>query len=94
MLHAATPKERQGHSQKCKQLVSVLAQRVEQYNILVGEYNKNLPQQQPQTEADVDPAPSVRPWAMQRAATTLEAVRKQDFSWRNEYSCKCYGCNS
>lgn len=89
LLHAATPKERQGHSQKCKQLVSTLAQRVEQYNTLVREYNKNVPQLQPQPQpAPADPAPGVQPWDKQRATTTLQAVRQQDFSWRDEYTCK------
>lgn len=89
LLHAATPKERQGHSQKCKQLVSTLAQRVDQYNVLVREYNKNMPQPQPpRSEPTADPAPGVQPWDKARATTTLGDVRKQEFTWRDEYSCK------
>lgn len=75
---AATPKERQRHSKKCKELVSAISQRVEQYNLLVQEYNRCLP--------------STASGASGRTTTTQEAVRQQDFCWVNEYSRKQAKC--
>jgi hypothetical protein len=72
VAHAALPKERQRHNKKCKELVVALGQRVEQYNALVLEYNRGLPP----GSANV------------RSTTNLEDVRKQQFCWVNEYSCK------
>lgn len=68
-------------------MVSTLAERVQQYNLLVAEYNKHLtPAAQP--EVATDTAPAARRWDKAREATTLEAVRKQEFSWADEYSCE------
>jgi hypothetical protein len=85
---AATPKERQRHNKKCAEVVSTLSQHVQQYNVLVGEHNKILPPgAQPQPVSGLGPA--TRLWAQPRSTTTLDDVRKQEFSWVNEYGCKC-----
>ena len=85
---AATPNERQRHNTKCKDVVSTLSQRVQQYNVLGEEYNKTLtPAAQPQPSSG--PAPATQLWEQPRSSTTLDDVRKQQFSWVNEYACKC-----
>jgi hypothetical protein len=94
VLPTATPKERQRHSQKCNEVVTTLGQRVQQYNVLVEEYNKNLEPPSATQSAPphaAAPLPDVLPWNQRRATTTLEAVRKQEFSWRDEYSCESCG---
>lgn len=98
---AATPKERQRHSKKCKELVTTLAERAEQYNVLVQEYNSGL---QPALATTVSQTGGVEQYnaavqqynegldpAAQRArsATSLEAVRAQQFGWVDEYSGRC-----
>jgi hypothetical protein len=65
---AALPKERQRFNRKCSEITATLAKRVEQYNLLVEQYN------------------SVAQQSLQR--TTLDAVKKQEFDWLNDYEGK------
>jgi len=63
-----------------------LAQRVQQYNVLVQEYNKTIPADNAGQPSSSSAAAG--PWHQARTTTTLEAVRQQQFSWVDEYTCK------
>lgn len=49
LYSAALPKERKRCNKKCSEITSKLAKRVQQYNLLVEQYNTAAPSQQRQT---------------------------------------------
>jgi hypothetical protein len=86
---AATPKEKQRHNKKSKELACALGLCVQQYNVLVEEFNKALAAAnatQPLHGSGL--APTTPFWGQARNTTSADDVRTQRFSWVNEYACK------